>query len=117
LIYTSYFASKKYKPEDGVSIARYCKFWNGLDYEALKPPEDLINWWKSLSPKEQQSFDKREQYKCAYINRVLAQLDVHEIAKELDNKVLLCYEKSADFCHRHIVAQWLQNSGYGCGEL
>lgn len=117
MIYTSYFSSRKYKPEDGVSIARYCKFWKGQLYEKLMPPEYLLNWWKSLSQVEQQSFDNREQYKIAYTTRVLAQLDVHEIAKELDNKVLLCYEKSADFCHRHIVAQWLQNNGYCCEEL
>ena len=117
MIYTSYFSSKKYKLEDGVSIARYCKFWKGISYNKLIPPDYLINWWKSLSPEEQQSVSNREQYRCAYVNRVLAQLDVHEIVKDLDNKVLLCFEKSTDFCHRHIVSQWLQNNGYGCEEL
>ena len=24
--------------------------------------------------------------------------------------VLLCYEKSDDFCHRHIVAKWLEDN-------
>jgi uncharacterized protein (DUF488 family) len=23
---------------------------------------------------------------------------------------LLCYEKPGDFCHRHIVAEWLHNN-------
>lgn len=117
MIYTSYFSSRKYKQEDGVSIARYCKFWQGLVYDKLVPPEYLLNWWKNLSKEEQQIADNREQYKTAYVTRVLAQLDVHEIAKDLENRVLLCYEKSADFCHRHIVAQWLKNNGYGCEEL
>ena len=117
MIYTSYFSSKKYKPEAGVSIARYCKFWKGPSYDKLMPPEYLLSWWKNLSVEEQQNCDNREQYKTAYVTRVLAQLDVHEIAKELDNTVLLCYEKSSDFCHRHIVAKWLRNNGYGCEEL
>ena len=117
MIYTSYFSSRKYKPEDGISIARYCGFWKGPVYDKLVPPEYLIKWWKGLSSEEQQSHDNREQYKITYLTRVLAQLNVHEVAKELDSKVLLCYEKSVDFCHRHIVAQWLQNNGYGCEEL
>ena len=30
-----------------------------------------------------------------------------------DNIILLCYEKSGDFCHRHILADWLEeNFGY-----
>lgn len=31
--------------------------------------------------------------------------------------VLLCYEKPGDFCHRHLVAEWLTNNGYPCKEL
>jgi len=26
---------------------------------------------------------------------------------DTDRIILLCYEKPADFCHRHIVADWL----------
>ena len=30
-----------------------------------------------------------------------------------DNMILLCYEKSGDFCHRHVLADWLEeNFGY-----
>ena len=27
-----------------------------------------------------------------------------------DDCVLLCYEKSGDFCHRHLVANWLSDN-------
>lgn len=30
---------------------------------------------------------------------------------------LVCYEKSGDFCHRHIVADWLNQAGYDVKEL
>lgn len=30
---------------------------------------------------------------------------------------LLCYEKPDDFCHRHLVADWLRKNGYECEEL
>ena len=39
-----------------------------------------------------------------------------ELAKELDNKILLCYEPKGEFCHRHIVAQWFKEHGVMCSE-
>ena len=30
--------------------------------------------------------------------------------------VLLCYEKRGDFCHRHLVADWLNKNGFNCEE-
>lgn len=29
---------------------------------------------------------------------------------------LICYEKPADFCHRHLVAEWLSQNGFKCEE-
>ena len=29
---------------------------------------------------------------------------------------LICYEKPTDFCHRHLVADWLNNNGIKCEE-
>lgn len=29
---------------------------------------------------------------------------------------LVCYEKPDDFCHRHLVAQWLRANGFSCTE-
>jgi hypothetical protein len=31
--------------------------------------------------------------------------------------ILLCYEKPNEFCHRHLVANWLSENGYECREL
>ena len=49
MIYTSYFASKKYNKDQGVSISRYNKFWQGDSYHDLFPSASLLAWWKSLS--------------------------------------------------------------------
>ena len=27
---------------------------------------------------------------------------------------LICYEKPSDFCHRHLVADWLNKNGFRC---
>ena len=29
---------------------------------------------------------------------------------------LICYEKPSDFCHRHLVADWLNRNGFECKE-
>ena len=29
---------------------------------------------------------------------------------------LICYEKPSDFCHRHLVAEWLSQNGFRCEE-
>ena len=34
----------------------------------------------------------------------------------LDRLTLLCYEKPSDFCHRHLVANWLRQHGAGISE-
>jgi uncharacterized protein (DUF488 family) len=47
----------------------------------------------------------------------LDKLNPKLVGDMLQNKVLLCYEKSSDFCHRHIVAAWLRHYGYKAEEL
>ena len=52
-----------------------------------------------------------------YNKEVLSKLDAIDVCIDLYNisngnaVVLLCYEKPGDFCHRHIVADWLEKHG------
>jgi uncharacterized protein (DUF488 family) len=117
MIYTSYFSSKKYNKENGISIARYNKFWDGESYPLLYPSASLLAWWKDLNKSEQNDIWFTEQYEQAYFKETLDVLDPHRVAAELEGKVLLCYEKSEDFCHRHLVAEWLRRYGYEVEEL
>ena len=117
MIYTSYFSSKKYNKEDGISIARYNKFWDGESYPLLYPSANLLAWWKGLSKEAQSKKEFQDTYWQYYWKETLSTLDPYKVAKELDGKVLLCYEKSGDFCHRHLVAEWLKRYGYEVEEL
>ena len=117
MIYTSYFSSKKYKPEEGISIARWCKFWSGLSYTALAPSTELLSWWKSLSSIEQETTEAKQCYANLYKEQTLSKLNPAEVAMILEGKTLLCFEKAGDFCHRHIVAEWLRDAGFECEEL
>ena len=117
MIYTSYFSSKKYNKEDGISIARYNKFWDGETYPLLYPSVNLLAWWKSLPKEEQLKDENINQYCQAYYEEILIRLNPHMVVAKLEGKVLLCYEKSEDFCHRHLVAAWLRRYGYEVEEL
>ena len=118
MIYTSYFG--KYRGDKGVSIAKWTPKWFiGESMPCFAPSKNLLNWWKTLDKKAQSNPDYQMQYYEAYTRETLEPLVpyVHELAKQLDGKVLLCYEKPEDFCHRHIVANWFCKYGYLCDEL
>lgn len=116
MIYTSYFA--KYKGDNGVSISRGAKWWGGEVYKDLRPPAELLAWWKEKYSKNAKDIEEVwAAFSSVYREQVLNKLDVHKVAKDLDNKVLLCFEKSKDHCHRHLIAAWLRENGYQCEEL
>ena len=98
-MYTGYFGKMKNYPKDKeyryISIARFNKFWSEEEYKKLAPPASIIK------------IEDKELYTKLYYEQVLNNLNPQEVYNELgDNAVLLCYEKT--FCHRHIVAKWLE---------
>lgn len=113
MIYTTYFANLHNLPKEIVPIAicaKPPKWWKGLSYRNLAPPYDvLMNYKRGGSERD---------YIREYMKRVIANLDVHAVWKELSELAggkqfaLVCYEKRGEFCHRHIVAEWFFNHGY-----
>ena len=111
-IYTSYFAQLRKIPADivPISISLYSpKGYAGAEYKKLAPTRSILNEWK------------REQNEQKYTMAFLKMLNAYSpkfIYEELYNIsggkdcVLLCYEKTGCFCHRHIVAQWLRDAQY-----
>jgi Protein of unknown function, DUF488. len=107
--FTGYFARvNQYKAMglDCVCIARYApKFFNGPVETALAPQPGLLHAYKS-------NLVNTDEYTDIYLKDI-ANVDVQAIldrwVKTLQPKkgiVLLCYEKSSDFCHRHILAKY-----------
>jgi uncharacterized protein (DUF488 family) len=98
---TSYFAKSATHP-GAVSIAlSNPKNFMGREYKALAP-----NGWFLRKYKLDGDVDfYTEQYQA----EVLDQLDPKEVLRDLgEDAVLLCWEKPGEFCHRHLVAQWLK---------
>ena len=120
MIYTSYYAYvKKYMiPKDKcVSITLGGKFWEEDICVELMPTGKILSWWKSLTKEEQK--DKKNQliYERLFYRDVLSKRNAKELYKELDGKILLCFEKTGDFCHRHIVAKWFNENGFVAKEF
>ena len=114
MIYTGYYACLNEYIDAGlvpISIAgKAPKFYCGYEYKVLAPKYDFFIRWK------QGEIDNFK-YAELYNKEVLSKLDAIDVCIDLYNMsngnavVLLCYEKPGDFCHRHIVADWLEKHG------
>lgn len=104
---TSYFGranSKAFKDRglQFVSVARSCRYWSGPSYPALFPTWDIIH------------IEDEEEYEEVYRREVLSKLDPVKVWNDLKDCVILCHESAAKiengetFCHRHMIARWLE---------
>lgn len=109
-IYTSYFANFRRFPSDivQISISRIPpKGYMGFEYKRLAPSYELLQHWK-------RNHDE-DFYIQRFNSETLGSLSAQNVYNELERLsggkdcVLLCYEKPEDFCHRHLVAEWLSS--------
>lgn len=116
MIYTGYYAKlNKYEEAGLIPVAisgTIPEFYtNRLRYSDFAPRYSFFKAWRAG---EIDNFEYTIMYKD-----YLDTLDKKEIKEDFDsphkcsNMILLCYEKTGDFCHRHILADWLEeNFGY-----
>lgn len=80
--------------------------YEGKCYPKLAPKKGFWKIWHDnigkISEEENNKFYIEQYYK-----EVLSILDPMEVYDDLQYKTLLCYEDAAEFCHRHIVAEWI----------
>lgn len=117
MIYTSYFAKLKSLPDNIIPISICGKapdWYTGLQYKKLAPKYNFFMEWK-------ENHDNDYYIKC-FNEQVLNRLNPMRVYQELcslaksDEICLVCYEKPTDFCHRHLVADWLRNRGFDIEE-
>ena len=100
MIYTSNFSKNGSNP-NAISISGKCPEWfYGPEYKQLAP-----KYWFFKKYKEDHD---EEFYILNYYKEVLSKLDPEKVLKDLDGKIMLCYEKETEFCHRFLVADWLK---------
>jgi uncharacterized protein (DUF488 family) len=113
-LYTSYYAGPKRGIEIQISrttpkgyLAEFCL------------PELAPLWWMTI-PKITEAEYRAEYAKIlrvADMERILDSIALWCDKKHASQATLLCWEKPGDFCHRHLVADWLRNAGYEISEI
>lgn len=123
MIYTSYFSKLKYI-ENPISICGKAPDWyKGPQAKFLAPKF----WFFDKYKKSAMDKDAQDEYTKYYKLEVLDKLDPYTTLTELWSHyitnedfdvnnppiiTLICFEKPEDFCHRHLIAEWLIKSGY-----
>ena len=124
MIYTSYFSNLKYLPDNIIPISICGKapdWYEGLQYKKLAPKFDFFMKWRKNH--------NNEYYIKCFNEQVLDKLDILTVLRDLidlatkneGNMIgkeicLICYESPSSFCHRHLVADWLNKNGVNCEE-
>lgn len=123
MIYTSYFAKLKELENHNIIPISICgkapDWYKGLQYKKLAPKYGFFMEWKKNHD--------NDYYIEHFQAEVLDGLDATEVILDFsrmdygfnvgENDIaLICYEKPSDFCHRHLVAEWLNKNGFQCEE-
>lgn len=123
---TSYFDSPRVsggKRRDTVfvSVAGRSPDWIEFKCRKLAPKRAWWNYWHSKFEGRLSSDESKAWYAAKYRETVLAAVIQREIVGELEafgcsDVFLLCWEKPEEFCHRQLIAEWLNEAGFRCEE-
>lgn len=73
----------------------------------LAPKRQFWDIWRDnrgkISDEENNKYYIEEYYK-----QILSKVNIEDLLKDEVNPILLCYEKEQEFCHRHIVAEYIE---------
>jgi uncharacterized protein (DUF488 family) len=101
--YTSYYARTKNHPRSVSISIKPPYYYKGAHYLPLAPSKELLLDYKAGIADD-----------AEYTRRFMIQLSALDPQRVVDNLpngcILLCYEGLDKFCHRHIVAEWLQQT-------
>lgn len=83
-----------------VAISRTIPDWYvGLRCVDLAPPWNMLHLGKTGMIKE---------FTWRYQNEVLVRLNPREVYETLEDRILVCWEAPGEFCHRRLVAEWIE---------
>ncbi len=108
MIYTGYFDKLDDYTQIGlvpVCVAGYPpKGFKGVCYPILAPKKV---WWQEWHDKNLSN----DWYELKYRETVLDKLSPFQVRDDMQSFgkdiVMLCYEKPSAFCHRHLIAKWM----------
>ena len=110
-IYTTYFANVKNLPHEivPVAISRGVPRWHsGMKrYLALAPTPDIFYNWCEFHNEDSYRFEYMQ-----YLNSQLPRSEILGVLEAMSNGrdvALVCFERPGEFCHRHLVAEYIGN--------
>jgi uncharacterized protein YeaO (DUF488 family) len=118
MIYTSYYANHRKWAEHLLTeyqISNTKPKWWSFDIakiDELIPPWALVDGYKKGTVTE-------KQFETAYTEQLNASgINSQYLSKLLvtEDILLLCWEKPGQFCHRHILREWLNSNNCKCEE-
>ena len=111
MIYTGYWSKiKEYTKKGLVPVGISGKIpdgFNGVRYQQLAPK---YSWWKQWHDEHMSNDWFIDKYYETVLNQLDPALVLSDLQKISKNIVLLCYETPEKFCHRHLVADWLNKN-------
>jgi hypothetical protein len=98
MIQTSYYQKSGSLP-NAVGISQGVpKWYTGALYKKLAPPWEIVK------------IENEATFRRLYHEMVLSHLNPVHVADDLEGMVLLCWELPGQFCHRRLVAEWLEKN-------
>lgn len=80
--------------------------FQGKVLPVLAPKKDFwIVWEENIGKIDE--YENTKYYINEYYKQVLIKINIEDLLKE-ENPILLCYEDSDKFCHRHILAEYIE---------
>jgi len=81
--------------------------FNGKAIPKLAPKRGFWETWHNNIGKISEEENTRY-YIEEYYKQVLSKVNIKELLKDEKDPILLCYEKGQDFCHRHVLAEFIE---------
>lgn len=81
--------------------------FNGKAILELAPKKEFWRIWKDNIGKIPE-IENTKYYITEYYNQVLSKIDIEKLLENETKPILLCYETGNQFCHRHVVAEYIE---------
>ena len=81
--------------------------FNGKAIPKLAPKRAFWDIWHDNIGKIPEEENNRY-YIEQYYKKVLSKVDIEELLKDEKDPILLCFEKGQEFCHRHVLAEYIE---------
>ena len=81
--------------------------FKGKAIPKLAPKRAFWNIWHDNIGKIPEEENNRY-YIEQYYKQVLSKVDIEELLKDEKDPILLCFEKGQEFCHRHVLAEYIE---------